>query len=295
MLYIYLDTSFLSELAKAESGILPASSRNDHWIRLLDILRQGVKRGVTLCPASQFQIEEAMLTGSLFSVIVPLQYELSKEFYFRNWEDILVHQMAKQVLLYLKRPQDIDLSWKIFIKTPPTVKDPFKVKVSKLNVAQYGEVARQLRKQFGRNASYEEYYREEKRALLGQTFLNPKSDFLEMLIKQAKVHESEVPLLFAFINNPESVDSVPFINIFCSLWASTIYHEQTRKYEPGDLLDIVALACAIPYCQIVTTDTNMKNMVERLNLDKEYGVSIYSPTSKDLIRLEKELARLGSK
>ena len=114
-----------------------------------------------------------------------------------------------------------------------------------------------------------------------------------MLIKQAKVRESEVPSLFAFIN-PESVDSVPFINIFCSLWASTIFHEQTRRYQSGDLLDIVALATVIPYCPIVTTDTNMKNMIERLRLNEKYGVLVYSPTNKDLEILEKELSRLAN-
>ncbi len=293
MFYVYLDTSFLSELTKAQSEISRTPNDNK-WIKLLSMLRQGVKRGTFLCPASQFQIQEAMLAKGLLEEFVSLQLELSKGFFFKEWQDILVHQFANQVLMYLKRPQDIDLGWKFLTKKCPNVIDEFMTIMMKLNMTKYAEHARQLRKKFGREASYEDYYREEKADFLGGTFLNPNSNLSEMLIREAKVGEEEVPVLFSFLN-PQSVDCVSFINIFCSLWASTIFHEQTRKYKCGDLLDIVALACVIPYCRIVTTDTNMKNMIERLRLDEKHGVSVYSPVGKDLASLEKELSRLGNR
>lgn len=273
----------------------PRTSFNTRrWIDPLRLLRQGVNRGIFLCPASQFQTQEARLAKGLLREFVSLQLELSRGYYLKKWEDILVHQVANQVLVYLKRPQDIDLGWKALTKEPPPVIDEFMTIMMKLNMTRYAELARLLRKKFGRKASYEEYYKEEKKAFLGQTFLNPNSDLSEMLIREAKVREEEVPMLFSFLN-PESVDRVPLINIFCSLWASTIIHEQTRKYKCGDLLDIVALACVIPYCQIITTDTNMKNILGRLRLDKKYGVSVYAPTDKDLCALEEVLSRLDSR
>ncbi len=116
---------------------------------------------------------------------------------------------------------------------------------------------------------------------------------------EAKVRKKEVPTLFTFLNNEsinrEYIDRVPFMNIFCSLWASTIVHEQTRKYKYGDLLDVVALACAIPYCQIITTDNNMKNFVGRLGFDRKHGISVYAPTAKDLDAFAKALSDLVSR
>jgi len=281
MFYVYLDTSFLSQLTKVARGAPRAPLNTGKWINLLTLLRQGVDSGILLCPASQFPTEEAMLAEGLLQEFVSLQRELSKGCYFKKYQDILVHQVANQVLIYLGRPQDIDLGWKAFTRTPPPVRDPLTTAITKSNMVQYAELARLLRGTFGRKVPYNEYYKAEKNAFLEQTFLNPNSDWTAMLISEAKVREEEVLRLFSFLN-PQSVDRVPFINIFCSLWASTIIHEQTRTYKYGDLLDVVALACAIPHCKVITTDTNMKNIIGRLRLDRKYRISVYAPTVKDL-------------
>jgi len=288
VLYIYLDTSFLSQLTKAARETHGVSFNTDKWVNLLNLLRLGIKRGVLLCPTSQFPTEEAMLAEGLLQEFVSLQLELSKGYYFKKYEGILVHQVANQALIYLGRPRDIDLGWKAFTRTPPPVRDPLTTARTKSNMVQYAELARVLREKFSRKMSYDEYYEAEKKALLEITFLNPKSDFPIMLINEAGVRETEIQTLLSFLN-PKSIDCVAFINIFCSLWASTIIHEHTRKYKEGDLYDVISLACAIPYCQIVTTDSNMKNFMGRLHLDKKYGISVYAPTDRDLDALGKAL------
>jgi hypothetical protein len=293
MLYIYLDTSFLSQLTKVARG-LPRVSNIEKWANLLTLLRQGVNRGILLCPPSQFQIEELMLAKGLFQQFVSFQLELSKGCYFKKYQDILVHQVANQVLIYLKRPQHIDLGWKAFTSTSPPVRDAFTTAIARLNMVWYAELARRLREKYSRKLSYNEYYREEKSDFLRQTFLNPNSDWLGILISEAKIQEKDISTLLRFFNS-KSVDCVPFISIFCSLWASTIFHEQTRTYKSGDLYDVVALACAIPYCQIITTDSNMKNIIGRLDFNKKYGVSVYTPTIKDLEDFVKVLSGLKSK
>jgi len=292
MLYVYLDTSFLSEFVIVHKEKTATSSNNEQWINLLEILSKGVSHEKILCPASQFQTEEAMLAEGIFEEFTSLQFDLSKGYYFRKYQDIVVQQVKNLLLIYLKRAQDIELGWKVFIKIPPPVRDSLETAKSKLNMTQYAENARLLRNKFSRKQSYDDYYKEEKKAFLQQSFLNPESELCAMLISEVKLRKEEILMLRSFLN-PDSVESVPFINIFCSLWASTIYHEQTRKYEIGDLLDIVALACAIPYCQIVTTDNNMKNIIKRLHLDEKYRVSVYSPGRKDLILLKEHLCKLG--
>ncbi len=294
MFYVYLDTSFLSQLAKAGRGVSEDSFDIERWTNLLTLLRCGVDNDILLCPASQFQTQEAMLAEGLLQEFVSLQLELSKGYYFKKWEDILVHQVANQALIYLGRPQDIDLGWSAFTKEPPPVIDPFMTTIMKSNITQYAELARFLREKYSRKLSYNEYYREEKIDFLEGTFLNPNSDLPGMLISEAKVRKEEVPRLFSFLNH-KSIDHVAFINIFCCLWASTIFHEQTRKYKPGDILDIAPLACTIPYCQIVTTDKNMKNIIGRLHHDKKYGISVYAPTASGLDTLAKALSDLSSR
>jgi len=292
MFYIYLDTSFLSELTRVARDIPGAQSNSEKWIKLLTILRQGVERGIFLCPASQFQTQEAMLAANLFKEFTSLQRELCGGCYFKKLEDIMVHQVANQALIYLGRPYDIGLGWSVFTREPPPVADPFATTIMKSNMTQYAEWARFQREKFGRIGSFKKYYEAEKKDILQATFLNPNSDLPGMLISEAKVRTEEVPRLCSFLNH-KSIDRVPFINIFCSLWASTIVHEQTRKYKPGDILDIAPLACTIPYCQMISTDTNMKNFIERLHFNDKYGLSVYAPTSKDLNALAKNLSQLN--
>lgn len=292
MFYVYLDTSYLSQFAKVVGELPEASFDTEKWKNLLTLLRQGVDSGTLLCPASQFQTEEAMLAEGLLQEFVSLQLQLSRGYYFKEYQDILVHQIVNQVLIYLGRPHDIDLDWEVFTRTPPSVRGQSATASSKSKMVGYAELARMLRAKFSRKLSYNEYYRQEKIALLKETFLNPGSDWSRMLIGEAKIQEKEVPTLLSFFN-PESADRVHFIKIFCSIWASTIIHEPSRTYKSGDLLDVVALACAIPYCQIITTDNNMKNIVRRLHLDKKYGISVYAPTVKDLDNFVEALSDLS--
>ncbi len=291
MLYIYLDTSFLSQLTKVTGNSTKIFAHNEKWANLLNLLRQGIKKGILLCPASQFQTEEAMLSKDLLKGFISLQLELSKGYYLKEYLDILVHQFANQVLMYLGRPNDINLGWQAFTKTPPSVRDPLITAKTKSNMTQYAELVKPLREKFGYRLKYNGHYKAEKIAFLKQTFLNPNSDLPERLIFEAKVREAEVLRLYSFLN-PDYVDSVPFVNIFCSLWASIIFHEKTRKSSEGDLYDVIALACAIPYCQVVTTDKNMKSFIKRLRINKKYEINVYAPIEDDLTALEKFLSKL---
>ncbi len=299
MFYIYLDTSFLSQLTKAAREIPETSSKTDKWINLLTLLRREVNRGTLLCPASQFQTQEGMLAGRLFKEYRNLQHELSKKWRFKRWQDILVHQTANQALIYLSRQQDIDLGWSVFSKEPLPFIPPFITRQIKSNMALFAKLAQNLS---APAASFDKQYEEEKTSFLQATFLQPiryilglsthsgsfEPELLMMLQKEAKIPNNELKRFLHFFDSPR-VDQVPFIHIFCSLFASTKFHEPTRKDKGSDTFDIVALACAIPYCQIVTTDTNMKNHIGRLHLNEKYGVSVHAPTDEDLDALGKAL------
>ena len=290
MLHVYLDTSFWSELTRAGRATTATSPRSsDNWRALRTGLLQKVRREVLVCPASEFPMREVQCASELLREYTSLQRELSRDMYFKRWEDILVHQVADQALICLGRPQDIDPKWSVFTHEPPFVPGPLETKRMKQSVTGYAEDVKPLREKYGRKMSHKKHLEDEKKVFLGATFLNPSCNFPMMLIYEAGVSEEEVPMLFSFLDD-KSNDFGPFIDIYCSLWASTYIHEPERKPQPGDSLDIVALACAIPYCQIITTDNNMKNIAKRLKFEEKYGIEIYSPANEDLDALTASLS-----
>jgi len=306
---VYLDTSFLSEFAKAEMGKLKVSDHAEKWQALLALLRRGVKRGDLICPASQFQTQEALLARNLnpfeFTII---QSELSKGYFLKDWEEILVHQTAKQVLIYLGRPQDINLGWNILTKKPPPVIAPHFTRKSKGEVMQYAEV---LQKRGSLKSSFAEEYEWQKVGVIYETFLQPirqlqglatssksrdpvgdimYSGFMGRLRIEAKISANEALKVIDFFSS-DSVNRIPYIHIFASIYASLRFYELARKPKSGDWLDVATLACAVPYCNIVATDRNMKtHVVDRLRLDVKYGTRIFSATADDLDAFEEFLS-----
>lgn len=309
---LYLDTSFLSQFANAEMGKLGESSNAEKWGVLLARLRHEVQRGTLICPASQFQTQEALLASKLnpfeFTLI---QSELSRGYFLKDWEEILIHQAANQILIYLGRPQDINWDWYVLTQQPPPIIAPPFTKKSKREVMQYAEI---LQKRGSPKKSFGEEYEWQKVGVIYETFLQPirqlqghptysKSldpvgdimykGFMGRLRREAKISANEASKVLDFFES-DVVDMVPYIQIFASIYASLRFHEQARKPKKGDWLDVAALACTIPYCDIVTSDNNMKtHVVYRLKLDVKYGTRIFSATTEDLDSFLELISRIS--
>jgi hypothetical protein len=65
MIYIYLDTNFLSELSKTACDKKQEARGIEKWRAILNVLCQRTKSGLLTCPASQFQTQEVMLADDL--------------------------------------------------------------------------------------------------------------------------------------------------------------------------------------------------------------------------------------
>ena len=300
MIYIYLDTNFLSELSKTACDKKQEARGIEKWRAILNVLYQETKNGSLTCPASQFQTQEAMLAEGLQKEFVSLQQALSLGLYFMEWQEILVHQTADELLRYLGRPQDIDSSWSPFTKKSPNVVTALTTRKMKSDMAKF---AQSMGAHPVPEMSYAEHYGAEKTSFLQNSFLQPIRQLLRlptyaksfdgtllvMLMAEASITENELQRALQFFDSP-SVDSVPFIHIFCSIFASLRFHESNRNYTGNEREDAVALACAIPYCQIVTTDANMKtNVKDRLHFDEKYGASFFVPRKDDLDTLNRVL------
>lgn len=293
MIYVYLDTSFLSQLSKVTSNTDQKVAGAAKWVALLNMLRQGANCASLTCPAAQFQTQEAKLAEGLQEEIASLQHQLCRGRYLKEWQEILVHQTAAELLRYLGRPQDIDSSWGPFTGTPPIVVEAFTTQKMKSEMAKFAQC---MTVHSVPESSYAKQYNAEKASFLQNSFLQPIRQLLglptygksfdhrllSMLIDEARVTGRELQKALQFFDSP-SVDLVPFIHIFCSIFASLRFNEQNRNYTGSEKEDAVALACAIPCCQIVTTDANMKtNVVDRLHFDEKYEVSVFAPREEDL-------------
>ena len=82
--------------------------------------------------------------------------------------------------------------------------------------------------------------------------------------------------------------NIPFIDIFCSVATALIKYYPRRKPQRGDFHDWAILATVLPYCDIVTTDSFMKEIIVNiLHFDDKYKAKIFSATKADRLAFQK--------
>ena len=101
-------------------------------------------------------------------------------------------------------------------------------------------------------------------------------------ISQIGINPKDYDMVNKFVRSKELLDS-PFIDVNASIWAAIgESYIQGRKAGEGDFYDVPILASAIPYCDIITTDKFMKEiLINKLHFDKEYNTRIFSATKAD--------------
>jgi len=87
----------------------------------------------------------------------------------------------------------------------------------------------------------------------------------------------------------EELLSVPFVDVNASIWAAIAWHYlQGRDIQRGDFYDVPILAAALPYCDVITTDSFMKEiLVNKLHFDDKYKAKIFSATQHDRLAFQK--------
>lgn len=297
MLFLYLDTHYLSNFAKLEDG--REFDNADTLKLLLGKLRHGVEAGYLICPASEFQLMEVTRRPALSSSVCRVQQELSRGYYMKPWWEIYIHQTASSLLTYLERQRDIDVSWLFYTTDSPQVPLISEIEDAVKNAEQF------LNTMNPPCETFDKQYAVEKTDLIKNTFLTslrggcesllPQSlsnlqKLLPMLLVECRMSEQELPTIlprvYEFLLNSNYLDHIPYINVFCSLWASILVNERGRKPQSGDLIDVSSLACALYNCNIVTTDTNMKNhIVNRLGLGDKWGSQVFTQSTEDINKL----------
>lgn len=99
-----------------------------------------------------------------------------------------------------------------------------------------------------------------------------------------------------FAESEELLDS-PFVDINASIWAAIIveYYIQGRRIGKGDFYDVPILATVLPYGDVITTDSFMKEiLVNRLHFDEKYKCKVFSAGKIDRLAFQELIKKLKS-
>lgn len=325
---VYLDQNYLSNMAKARLGSMKTEADVVFWQSLFDDLKKAVLDDKIACPQSSFHRYEAMFDRRLEDAIRCVIDELSWGLKFRPsgpYELILESQIEDAAREFLGKQPEKREPWTIAFESDPQA--PVESRMHDIlgskgrisvHLSLSDEIVEHDRQLKSRYVEEEDKYRKLDDALRRtydiDVFLYEKMSFVSscFLPRQAiisidkhrqltrlweglarvGIELSDTTLAADFLESDELLNS-PYIDIFCSIHAALIKHYPNRKNKQGDFYDIQIVATVLPYCDIVTTDIFMKEiLVNILHFDEKYKAKIFSASKADRIAFEKLVREL---
>ncbi len=116
---IYLDQSYLSNMAKARHGFMKDAREAIFWQSLFDDLKKAVLADRIACPESEFHGTEAMFDKRLERPLINVIDELSMGLTLRSWQDILEEQIIDAASEYLGKHNKAKEWWTIAFESDP--------------------------------------------------------------------------------------------------------------------------------------------------------------------------------
>lgn len=110
------------------------------------------------------------------------------------------------------------------------------------------------------------------------------------------ININDSKMVMEFAESKELLDS-PFIEVNASIWAAVaecgLQGRKGRKRGKGDFYDAPILAAVLPYCDIITTDRFMKQiLVGKLLFGRKYKCKIFSAGKTDRQAFQKLIKEL---
>lgn len=329
---MYLDQNYLSYMAKARYNHPMDISERDFWKALFHDLKSAVVADNIACPESEFHQEESSLDRRIEAAVIRTASELSLGLEFRLWDimlDSLIEEAAYKLLG--KTPPLIE-SWAIAFTSDPRAPvesrleeilgTKVRVDVSFSLPNEIIERRRQSKREWVVDAekalkrntgrSWSDELLVQKRAFVYVLYgppallslvkessrgtqydiLNASAKFVELYKKFHRLTSIGITD-FSFFCSDE-LFNIPFIDIFCSLNAAYNFYHHRRKPHGSDLPDYAILATVIPYCDVVTTDKFMKELlVNILHFDKKYECQIFSASEEDRQALQEFVKKIN--
>lgn len=309
---VYLDQNYLSYMAKARIGSITGGDQAKFWESLFDDLKKAVLADKIACPESEFHMIEAMYDRRLEDPIRQIIDELSWGLRFCQRDDMVESQSEEAAYKFLGKNKGSKKPWLgVFTSNPQAsvrsrAQDILglegRISVHFSLSDELVEHDRQLKSEFVKN---EELHRKlnkvcrdwndevlaQKMSLIDSLFLGGQN--IGSIDKQRQLSRlwrklgeigiklSDIATLAKFLKSDELL-SIPYINICGSINAAINKHYPSRKWQGSDLYDILTLSAVLPYCDIITTDLFMQEiLVSRLHFDDKYKAKIFSAAKTD--------------
>ncbi len=316
---IWLDTSFLINIARAKLGRFVKPADKERSERLYEVVYRKTKQARLICPIAHQRIEYDF--GELPQECYKIQETLSADG-VRFADDLLIQftQLFKVLKAHKKKRKHLTLSYRDAIeedlpysfKTKPPNQPSYK------NLQEWQSYVVGKQKEWANEAlekfrQYNILNRITFESQLADNYNNTLWGAIAIVIRkrrelaasrkkrtpesryQAAINEFSrlwlefflAPLInyaggfgeFDKFIRSDDYRSVPQTKIGATLFAHILTNKSCLK--SGDMGDISQLSIVLPYCNIVLTDRKMHNLIKKYRLDEEFGTQVYSISDFD--------------
>jgi hypothetical protein len=271
-LVVYLDQNFISEMSKpADSKVRP------DFRELYEVLHEGFWDEKLVVPRSGFHDVESSLAGELRRQIRARQSTLG-HVKMRPEYAIKERQLTRAIHVHLGRskPQEL-VDWEDAFDKPPDERLPHMdigvefdrsqgVKEQREDLA--GQLDDLRRKIHERGIRYEQQ--------LATEMLDTRRDALSpykarQYMNRARVTAQE----FSDFVASKAFTEVPVFELGASLMAKLFAAHGKRPIRPGDMTDLDAMACYLPYCHLYGTDRMTAELARSLDIPLRYDCELF--------------------
>lgn len=99
----------------------------------------------------------------------------------------------------------------------------------------------------------------------------------------------EAGVRFAIFLKSSTAASIPFVDIQSTLRAGMLLSAPERRISGTDLQDVQAASALLPYSDVFTCDSYMKDLIARTGLSEKYGSVVFGGRVRDTAALEQHL------
>lgn len=295
---VYLDQNYLSHMAKARLGSIEDENLAKFWNPLFDDLRKAVLDDKIACPESEFHRIETMYNRELEEPIREVIDELSWGLEFCQRDDILETQILGTALRFLGKNEGTKETWATVFESDPHA--PVRSRMQEIlgierqihvHLSLSDEVVEHDRQLKNKYVKGEELF-----AKLGNVcrdwddeVLAQKMSLIDLWGKRGEIgiKDSDIDTATKFLKSEEPLN-IPYIDICSSINAAIAKHYPKRRCKGSDLYDVLTLATVLPYCDVVTTDSFMKEiLVKILCFNDKYKAKIFSAKKIDRLAFQK--------
>jgi hypothetical protein len=299
---LWLDTFAIINLTKVFIGESISAHERDRFSRLLQLLQEKVQQKKLICVQSS-QLDEIKLGRRLVNESNELLARLSVGNRAKPPYGIERQQLYIFIHAYFNCLELVEIGYKeAFFEDP--IKDLlldrdfiiyFEESIDESAIKEFDEHKKSLindlenlRKDiFNRGITFDEQLsveylgnlqaieitlRNNKEAFDFNKFTSIVADPLNIWY-QITGRENDLAGLLKFYKS-EYHNMMPYNDIKAKLYASIL--TEPSPIASGDSIDIINLACLVPYCNMVLTDRKMCNRMHKLSIDTDYNVNVFA-------------------